>query len=91
MAWLLLLGIAATGALVYANERGKVTVFEGRPVKFVFKSGSSPQNESRLRVLFTNVTDNGGGVYTVVPDTTGSIIIPEGTSVTVAGDTVTLS
>lgn len=90
MPHLLLLGLVAFAtALVVIKGSGKVNVFAGQAIRFIFKSGSTPQNLSRLRVIFGNVTDLGGGVYQVIPEQTGTIGLPEGA--TIAGSEVHLS
>lgn len=86
---LLALAVLLVGGLAYANSRGRVNLFAGTPVRFVFRDGVSSDNHmSRLRVLFNNVTDQGNGVYVVVPQETGTIVIPE--EATVSGSTVVL-
>lgn len=87
---LLALAVLLVGGLAYANQRGKVNVFTGQPVRFVFRDGvSSEAHEMRLRVLFSNVKDEGRGVYLVTPELTGTVEIPP--DATVSGSTVVLT
>jgi hypothetical protein len=87
---LLALAVLLVGGFAYAQSRGKLNVFTGQPVRFVFKDGvSSVEHEGRLRVLFSNVKDQGNGVYIVTPDQSGSILIPD--EATVSGSTVVLT
>lgn len=86
---LLALAVLLIGGIAYANMRGRVNLFAGKPVRFVFRDGmSSDAHMTRLRVLFNNVTDQGNGVYVVVPQETGTIVIPD--EATVSGSTVVL-
>lgn len=86
---LLALAVLLVGGLAFANMRGRVNVFAGTPIRFVFRDGvSSEKHETRLRVLFNNVKDQGNGVYIVIPQESGTIVIPE--EATVSGSTVVL-
>ena len=86
---LLALAVLLIGGLAYANQRGRVNVFVGQPVRFVFRDGlSNDVHMSRLKVLFNNVKDQGNGVYIVTPEESGTIVIPE--EATVSGSTVVL-
>jgi hypothetical protein len=85
--FLLALAALFVGGIAYANQRGKVNVFVGQPVRFVFKDGqSSEAHMARLRVLFNNVKDAGNGVYIVTPEQSGTIVIPD--NATVSGSTI---
>lgn len=86
---LLALAVLLVGGLAYANSRGRLNVFVGQPVRFVFRDGvSSDAHKSRLQVLFNDVKDQGNGVYVVSPQESGTIVIPE--EATVSGSTVVL-
>lgn len=80
---LLLAGVA--GGIAYATNKGRAAFHKGQTRTVSFKDGSKPEHLSRLRLLFNNVVDRGNGIYEVTSDFEGSIVLPEGATVSGVG------
>lgn len=83
MGALAVLLLLAAGGGIYAATGGarRLDMLAGVTRRIRFENGSTPENESRLRVLFAKVVDEGGGVYSVTPGFDGTVSVPSGSSV----------
>lgn len=74
----LLVGAGAVIAWAVAKGPHRVQLFANVPREIRFSNGSTPTNMSRLRGMFSEVVDEGGGLYRVTPLVDGLYVAPEG-------------
>jgi len=85
---LIVLGlVAVAGGIAFLRGGNSAGFFKGQTRTVTFTDGSKPEHLSRLRILFDNVVDRGGGVYMVTSGFDGNVTLPSGAQVSGVGAT----